>query len=312
MKKNKSVLMVLISMMILSLYGCNETVENPKYVVSEVKPATAASEVTEKKQEASSDAETKKKINVSENEQDTEEKDDVILNESIYPYPDDIKDSNVKAMKNSDNTVRLTFLEGKFAITLPEELEDHFIIRDGYLSSKKYFDKNNGAYGKMVCFSFSDGVIPYDPDKTALLGKSGETYMWGTVSEDNEYKTSADDESIGEFELIESSLKLIFSTSESCNEKTNKTGRIFDVADGNLFKGEVIADGNTGFSDNDIKYGSNIAGKTSDLAVEQGLGVVAKKAVRMYDGTYFDCYNSADGTHYGWLCDTNIHFFFND
>lgn len=293
-----------------SLYGCSEKVDNPKYVVSEIKPETTISAETEIVQKVSGETVPKKKPEVTKASE--KPKKEVIINESEYPYSEDIMDSNVSAMKNSDGTIRLTFLEGKFALTLPEKLENHFIIKDGHLSSKIYFNENNGEYSKMACFSFSESADSYDPDTTVLLGRSGSTYMWSICSKDSDYKPTENAKAKTEFDLIEGCLKEIYASAESNNEKTNKMGKILDVSDSSAFKGELIADCTTGFTEEDYQYGNDIVSRTAELPLEQGLGVTAKKAVSMYEGTYFDCYNSADGTHYGWICDKKIRFFITD
>lgn len=304
----KLILSGMAAAMLVCVSGCSEAASNPKYEITDRKSAvkeetTVESPVTEAP-ESEKKKETKKTEKV--------EKPEVIINQSPYQYEADIKDEGVQVMKNSDGSIRITFLEGKFALNIPEALEDHFVLKDGHISSKKYYESHDGGYSKMACISFSEGFEPYFSDTASLLGKSGDSYMYASHSKDADYKPSGSEAENEEFNLIEQYLKEIYASAESCSIKTGKWGKILDISEDNTFRGEVISDGTTGFTDDDIRYGGDIVGRTSEFPVEEGWGIVGKKAVRLYDGTYFDCYNSSDGTHYGWLCETNIHFFFED
>lgn len=260
-------------------------------------------EKTEEKKTEKNQSDSKEKQDKKNDEAKTEEK--APDKQSPYQYGEDIKDEGVSAMKNSDGTIELIFKSGKFSLTLPASLENHFIIYDGHLSSKAYYNDTDGYYSKMACIGFSEEFRTYYPWVCRLLGKSGNTYMWSGCSTDADYAPDyPEDPTVKEeFDLIESCLEEIYSSAKSYNERTGKMERIFDFPDDAAFKGEVLEDGISGITSDDFVSGKISKEKAPKWDVEKGWHITAKRAVSCPDGTYFDCYDTDDGDHYGWILD---------
>jgi len=228
-------------------------------------------------------------------------------NSGKYAYSDDIKLANAEASKNPDGSIRITFENGKFAVTLPAELENHFVLTDnGQLTSKVFYEKHDGWYGKMAGFGCTDYINYY---VATPLGKVGSEYMHAFRATDSDYKPYDPDypEANEEFDLIDSNLGKIYSSSESYNENTGKMERIFEVkdTDGSRFHGHIdIRDKSEqlcGIVNDDFIYGNVSKENSRKWPVEDGWHVYVTRAVALEDGTYFDCYDSDDNDHYGWI-----------
>lgn len=258
---------------------------------------------TEKEQIKSENQQVK-----SEKEQVQSETKETVQKQSPYQYGEDIKDEGITAMKNSDGTIELSFKCGKFTLTLPAELDNHFIIKDNHLSSKAYFNDTDGFYSKMAIIYFTEEFRYYYPGVVNLLGKSGNTYMWIGGATDSDYMPEyPDDPAVKEeFELIDSNLKKIYGSAKSYNEKTGKLEKIFEFPEDDLFKGEISKDGIIGIPSDDFVFGKVTEGSAPKWPVEKGWHVTAKRAISCEIGTYYDCYDSDDGDHYGWILDGNV------
>lgn len=224
-----------------------------------------------------------------------------------YAYSDHIKLANAEASKNPDGSIRITFENGKFAVTLPAELENHFVITEsGNLTSKVFYEKHDGMYGKMAGFGCTEYI---DYNMAALLGKVGSEYMHAFRATDTDYKPYDPDypEANEEFDLIDRSLRKIYSSSESYNDNTGKMERIFEISDtdGSQFHGYIdkrrTSEQLYGILTDDFIYGNVSEEESEKWPVEDGWHIYVTRAVTLEDGTYFDCYDSDDNDHYGWI-----------
>jgi len=229
-----------------------------------------------------------------------------------YAYSDDIKFEGAEATKNPDGSIRLTLENGKFALTLPAELENHFVITErGELTSKVFYEKHDGWAGKMARFICIDYM---NYTNATPLGKVGSEYIHSIRATDGDYKPYDPDypEANEELDLIDSNLRKIYSSSESYNEKTGKMERIFEIsaADGSNFYGHIKRRNKSeqlcGIVNDDFIYGNVSKEDSEKWPVEDEWNIYVTRAVTLEDGTYFDCYDSEDNDHYGWIHCYNI------
>lgn len=219
---------------------------------------------------------------------------------SEYEYMDDIRGEGVAAYKNSDGTVRLTFMDEKFALTLPAEWENHFIVDDTVIKSKIAAENTDG---KIVSFGFSSSA-----DGSAIpLGRSGDVFWTFHYVSDVRYDMNNQEET-DEYRMLENNIDMILSTAESLVSGTGSYERAADISDKPGYSGEIKTfDGHSvsGHSDSYILYGSS----DNTWPVEEGWHVTAKRFVFTETGLMYDCYDTDDGDHYGWINSNEIEFY---
>lgn len=290
--------------------------ENPvkPAVTSEisVQTTTVTSETDDqKKNEEEKSEETKASTeSTSAVSQDEEKKteSDVIINQSPYPYPEDIKTRGASAMKNSDGSIRVSFENGKFALTFPSALENHFVINEGKLLAKNAYEKGHDS--EATSFIFSTDTADYlSHGFDRLLGYSDNTFFIAVRNTDYQ---EMDDDAAKEYDLICENLSTIYASSESYSDTKGKMDKVFPVpAD---FKGEVrdnYASPLFGYTDDYVLYGGSEA-NAGKWPLEDGWHITAKRAVSTNTGTWFDCYDTDDNDHYGWINAEIVYFYFMD
>ena len=223
-----------------------------------------------------------------------------------YSYADAIKTAGALARVKQDGAVKITFENGRFALTFPSSLENHFVIDNGKLFSKKAYEK--GQDGIVAEFVFtSDNKNYTDPSLTRMLGYSDNKYFIGIRTTDY---NEMDEESSEEYRLIENELDRIYASAESYSDEKGDLDKIFDIPSG--FTGEVRSSDKgalCGYSDDYIF--ENVSEASADKwPLEEGWHITANKGVSTDKGTWFDCNDTDDNDHYGWINAENLYFYF--
>lgn len=225
-----------------------------------------------------------------------------------YPYADDIKTAGATAKVKPDGSIKITFENGRFALTFPSSLENHFVIDNGKLFSKKAYEK--GHDGIVTGFVFtSDNKNYTGPGLARMLGYSGDKYFIGIRTTDY---NEMDEESSEEYELIGNELGRIYASAESFSDTKGDLDKVFDIPSG--FTGEVrSSDGGVlcGYTD-DYIFGNVSEASADKWPLEEGWHITANKAVSTDKGTWFDCNDTDDNDHYGWINAENLYFYFMD
>ena len=236
----------------------------------------------------------------SETEAVTEEEETYIVEE--YFYYDDIKCDSAKAYVMSDGSICLNFEYGKFTLTLPGEWTNHFIL-DGNILKSKIASENTD--GKLVSFGFTEGKP--ESSTANLLGRCQDEF-WSfhyasdvTIDMENEAESE-------EYNMLLKDLDRVLATAASEVTGTGEYRKTGDISDMPGYSGEIkTTDGHSvaGQSDSYVLYG--VPGGTWE--VEEGWHVTAESFKFTESGLMYDCYDTDDGDHYGWILANEIEFY---
>lgn len=230
-----------------------------------------------------------------------------------YPYPEDTDSSAVLSIKE-DGSVRAIFGNGAVELTFPAEFINHFVIHKGTLYSKIAFTngkealERGGNPGGRILVIKSYDELGYLHGAEALLGWDGEKYWRRYESTDvhcNPYNA----------EELEEYLALI----EKIDEVIN-TARIYSKS-GEYMPCTPLPDGYIGeLRKNKYNTDEPIFGYTDSYILDKGpqvkqwemeetWHVTAKSIKYAYNQYWFDCYDTDDNDHYGWVNEKNIVFY---
>ncbi len=225
-----------------------------------------------------------------------------------YSYTDDIKTAGASAKVKPDGSIKVTFENGRFALTFPASLENHFVIDSGRLISKKAYEK--GHDGTVTEFVFeSDNKKYVSPGLDRMLGYSGNKYFIGIRNTDY---NEMDEDVSEEYDLISDALESIYASSESYSDKKESLMKEFDLPSGFTGEARSSSGGNLcGYTD-DYIYGKTSEASADKWPLEEGWHITANKAVSTDKGTWFDCNDTDDNDHYGWINAENVYFYFMD
>lgn len=211
-----------------------------------------------------------------------------------YEFSDDICCEGVASWENADGTITLEFENGNFALTMPSVWKGHFIFDGVSLRAKIASEKD----GKLISMSFTEETV--EPIWAKVIrGYSGNKYWTTSPVTDLRYDMDNKAEA-EEYEMLQKNMNFIY---ESRNDNTGKMETLVTLPD-NAVKGiisETEREQVYGYTDSYIN-GSVSEEEGRNWPVEGGWHITVKRvySTDSYNAMY-DCYDSDDGDHYGWI-----------
>jgi len=222
-----------------------------------------------------------------------------------YSFSDDITGEGNAAYSNSDGSITITFRDGKFALTVPAEWENHFVIDGTVLYSKAAYKNQHG--GKLISFGFSD-EYSHISGISVLRGYSGGEY-WNTFRvTDMQYNPENEEES-SEYIMLRDELNSVLYY-ESRSDETGSLSSTFDIPGG--INGEISSYEKVKLFAYTESYvtAQTPESESRNWEIENGWHITAGKGICMRgSGIYYYCNDTDDGDSYGWISAGIVNFY---
>lgn len=229
--------------------------------------------------------------------------------EKPYPYPDDIKDDSVVLTVKEDGSIRAVFGDGAVELTFPADFSGNMIIENNVVYSKIAYENFQGA-GEIMRFMTDDKLTGlYGASRPVAWGK-GQYWYWYRPSD-----CKCNNENAGEYEQYSKMYNAIDEYVQNTFYGFSETGEKTKSMPLPLgFYGEInkTYSSTKGVMAYTSDYVLNNGECVRQWETEEGWHVTAVSVAFSHGKMWFDCYDTDDNDHYGWIDAEEILFYVTD